>query len=196
MNLSTYFNARSDIWDKEVAEKDTGKLKRMAERLGLEPGFRVLDVGTGTGVFLPYMLNIIGKEGSIVALDIAEEMLKKAQEKNFGDNIEYLNADIEDVPLDGGQFDGVVCYSTFPHFQDKPKALGEIKRVLKNGGKVIICHTSSRAHINGIHSSLPEVRHDLLPDVSDMHLLLAAAGFGEILVEEDSESYFASGVKV
>jgi ubiquinone/menaquinone biosynthesis C-methylase UbiE len=196
MELSKYFNDRADIWDENVAEKDTGKLTEMARRLGLEPGWKVLDVGTGTGVFLPYILNAIGEKGSVVALDIADEMLKKAKAKNFGGNIKYLNADIMDVPLDDKMFDCVICYSSFPHFRDKKKALSEINRVMKNGGKLVVCHTSSRDHINGIHSQLPEVKDDLLPDVSDMHLMLTDAGFGDIRIEEDAESYLASAVKL
>lgn len=196
MELKQFFNDRANTWDENVAEKDTGKLTEMAGRLELETGWKVLDVGTGTGVFLPYILSAIGETGSIVALDIAEEMLKKAREKNFGSNIKYLNADIMDVPLDNEMFDCVICYSSFPHFRDKKKALREINRVVKSGGRLVICHTSSRDHINEIHGQLPEVKDDMLPDVSDMHLMLTDAGFGEIRIEEDSESYLASAVKL
>ncbi len=195
MVLKSYFNDRADTWDENVAEKDAAKLEKMAERLGLRPGSKVLDVGTGTGVFLPYILGKIGAGGQIVALDIAEEMLKKAQAKDFGRNIEYLNADVIDIPLDGGIFDFVICYSSFPHFQDKPGALREMGRVMKNGGRLVICHTSSRAHINEIHSQLPDVTNDLLPDVSDIHLMLSKAGFDEIKIEDGNESYLASAVK-
>ncbi|MFC1900326.1 class I SAM-dependent methyltransferase [Chloroflexota bacterium] len=195
MELKTYFNDRADIWDQNVAEKDTGKLQSMVERLGLEAGWKVLDVGTGTGVFLPYILGAISDSGSIVGLDIAEEMLKKAQEKNFSNNIEYLNADIVDVPLDDETFNCVICYSSFPHFRDKQKALREINRVMKNGGRLLVCHTSSRDHINGIHSQFPEVKDDLLPDGDEMRSLLLTAGFGEIKIEDDSESYLACATK-
>ncbi len=196
MELRKFFNDRADMWDENVAEKDTDKLAEMAERLGLEPGWKVLDVGTGTGVFLPYILNGIGETGSVVALDVAEEMLKKAMEKDFGGNIKYLNADVMRIPLDDEMFDCVICYSAFPHFRDKNKALNEISRVMKNGGRLFVCHTSSRDHINGIHSQLPEVKDDLLPDVSDMHMMLSAAGFGDIRIEEDSESYLACAIKL
>ena len=193
--LRDYFNSRAGTWDEHVAEKDAGKLARMAEKLELAPGSVILDVGTGTGVFLPYLLQCIGDEGKVVALDIAEEMLEKAREKNPGDNIEFLNANIADIPLEGEMFDGIVCYSSFPHFQDKHRALGEMKRVMKNGGRVFICHTSSRAHINGIHANIPLMKDDILPDIEAMYRLLKDAGFSSIHVEEDGESYFARAVK-
>ncbi|MFC2070978.1 class I SAM-dependent methyltransferase [Chloroflexota bacterium] len=195
MSLRTYFNDRADIWDENVAEKDIGKLERMAERLELKPGSKVLDVGTGTGIFLPFILNSIGENGQVVALDIAEEMLKKAQAKGFGHNIEYLNADVIDIPLESGIFDCVICYSSFPHFRDKLKALTEINRVMKSGGRLLVCHTSSRAHINEIHTQLPDVKDDLLPDSDKMRSVLSAAGFGKIKIEDKSDNYLASAVK-
>jgi ubiquinone/menaquinone biosynthesis C-methylase UbiE len=193
--LRDYFNSKADIWDENIAEKDTGKLNVMAERLGLKSGSTILDVGTGTGIFLPYLLKCIGENGKIVALDLAEDMLAKAVAKNPGVNVEYLNADITDVPLEGEKFDAVVSYSSFPHFQDKPKALAEMKRVTKPGGRVYICHTSSRAHINEIHSAIPLMTGDLLPDADEMRQLLLEAGFISIVVEEGGESYFASAEK-
>ena len=190
--LREYFNGKADIWDEEVAEKDTSKLVRMAGRLDLEPGAVILDVGTGTGVFLPYLLESIGTNGKVVAIDIAEEMLARAKAKELGRNIEYLQADIDDTPLDGEMFDSIVCYSSVPHIQDKLKALAEMKRVMKGGGRLLICHTSSRAHINEIHSQIPEVAGDTVPDGDEMRSILSAAGFDRIKIEEDTESYLAS----
>jgi ubiquinone/menaquinone biosynthesis C-methylase UbiE len=193
--LREYFNSRADTWDKNIAEKDTNKLTGMAERLELKPGSVVLDVGTGTGVFLPYLLKNIGKNGKIVALDLAEEMLAKAMAKYSAENVEYLHADIMDIPVYEEMFDSVVCYSSFPHFQDKHKALTEIRRVMKPGGRVFVCHTSSRDHINGMHSTLPGVENDLLPAPDEMRMLYSNAGLTVVKIEEDSESYLAVGEK-
>jgi len=193
--LRAYFNERSAIWDKTIAEKDTTKLEQMVQRIKLKPGSMVLDVGTGTGVFLPYLFSSIGKKGRIVALDIAEEMLKKARAKGFDGSIDYIQADITEIPLRDEIFDSVVCYSSFPHFQDKSRALTETKRVLKSGGRLLICHTSSRVEINEVHSQIPVVENDILPDSVRMRLLLSTAGFIEIKVEDNSESYLASAEK-
>ena len=193
--LREYFNSRADTWDENIAEKDTNKLTGMAERLELKPGSVVLDVGTGTGVFLPYLLKNIGKNGKIVALDLAEEMLAKAMAKYSAENVEYLHADIMDIPVYEEMFDSVVCYSSFPHFQDKHKALTEIRRVMKPGGRVFVCHTSSRDHINEIHSTLPGVENDLLPAPDEMRMLFSNAGFTVVKIEEDAESYLAVGEK-
>jgi ubiquinone/menaquinone biosynthesis C-methylase UbiE len=194
--FKAYFNERASIWDENIAEKDTTKLQCMAKRLNIKPGSLVLDVGTGTGIFIPYLLRSIGDTGRIVALDFAEEMLKKAMAKGFKGNISYLQADINRIPLLDNIFDYVVCYSSFPHFQDKLRVLAEIKRVLKPDGKLLICHTSSRADINHIHHQIELMKKDTLPDSKEMESLLSAAGFTGIKVEDNSGSYLASGMKL
>ena len=173
----------------------TDALERMVERLNIEPGSTVLDVGTGTGVFIAFLLSKIGRNGHIVTLDLAEEMLRKAMAKGFNGNIDYLCADVTDIPLDNEIFDTVVCYSSFPHFQDKPSVLIEISRVMKKGGRLLICHTASRTQINEIHSQIPVVRNDTIPDGDEMQLMLSAAGFAEIKIDDNSDSYLASARK-
>jgi len=193
--LREYFNQKAAVWDETVAEKDTAKLERMAKRLNLKSGSTALDVGTGTGVFLPFILEKIGNNGRIVALDIAEEMLTRAQSKGYTGNIDYLCADVMDIPLDNETFDAVVCYSSFPHFQDKPRALAELCRVIKRGGRLSICHTKSRVEINNIHSHIDAVCNDTIPGTDEVRSMLSAAGFTEILVNDKSTSYFASALK-
>ena len=190
-----YFNSKADTWDGTVAEKDADKLEQMAKRLNLKPGFTVLDIGTGTGAFLPFLLARIGGGGRMIALDVADEMLLRARAKGFDGNVDYLCADVGDVPVGDGLFEVIVCYSSFPHFQDKPRALAEMYRVIKSGGRLLICHTSSRVAINEIHRQLPAVKNDTIPDGDEMQLMLSAAGFIEIRIEDNSDSYLVSAKK-
>lgn len=194
MTVREYFNSKAPVWDELIAEKDGAKLGALAARLGVASGSWVLDVGTGTGVFVPYLLERMNG-GRLVCVDIAEEMLKRARAKNFTGNVDYLHGDVTRLPLVEGIFDAVVCYSSFPHFQDKPRALAEIRRVLKEGGRLFICHTASREEINSIHRSIPAVKEDVLPDGAEMYQMLRAAGFGGIEVEDTPGGYFAAAVK-
>lgn len=191
----TYFNGKAENWDEKIAEKDTSRLEDMAGRLDIKPGSKVLDVGTGTGIFVPFLLTRIGSKGRLVCLDFAEEMLQKARAKDFKGNIEYVCADIASTRFADETFDTVVCYSSFPHFRDKPEALKEIKRVLKRGGKLCICHTASRVSINQIHQQIPELSHDIIPVEKEMRQLLSSAGFTGITIVEGTNSYLASATK-
>jgi ubiquinone/menaquinone biosynthesis C-methylase UbiE len=193
--IKTYFSRMAAVWDETVAENDQAKLRLMAERLKIGSGSRVLDVGTGTGVFIPFLLSKVGNLGQIVALDIAEEMLRRARAKGFNGIVAYLNADVVNIPLPDETFDSVVCYSSFPHFQDKAKALDEIYRVTGSGGSLFICHTSSRDAVNEIHRSIPEVENDLIPDADEMQVMLANAGFIDVKIEDYRENYLCCARK-
>jgi len=193
--IRVYFNQKAAIWDETVAERDIAKLERIARCLNIKPGSTVLDVGTGTGVLIPFLLSEMGKNGQVVSLDLAEEMLRKARAKSFNGNVYYLHADVTSIPLGEEIFDIVVCYSSFPHFQDKPKALAEIKRVTKSGGGLFICHTSSRVRINQIHRQIPAVANDIIPDKDEMQLMLSMAGFTDIGIDDNHQSYLARARK-
>jgi len=187
-----YFNHSAGIWDETSTETDRNKLGLMAQQLNIMPGDKVLDVGTGTGVFLPFLF---ARSGHVVALDFAEEMLRRARAKGFNGRVDYLHADVTNLPLRDNLFDVTVCYSSFPHFQDKPAALAEIKRVTRCGGRLFICHTSSRAEINQVHSHVSTLARDLIPDGDEMQAMLALAGFIGVEIEDGNESYLARASK-
>lgn len=192
--IRAHFNQKAARWDETSSERDVTRLERMAKRLKIKPDSIVLDVGTGTGAFIPFLLREIGKGGRIIALDFAEKMLERARAKGFNGNIDYLCADVTNIPQRNKIFDIIVCYSSFPHFQDKPRALAEMNRVIKRGGRLLICHTSSRASINEIHRQIPAVENDIIPDEGEMRNILLRAGFTKIKID-DSESYLACARK-
>lgn len=190
-----FFNSRAATWDEKVAEKDASRLEAMLARIAISPGDTVLDVGTGTGVFVPFLLRKIGATGRLVCLDFARGMLDIARGKKFRGNISFLCADIEDSGLPDGVFNAVVCYSVFPHFRDKSRALTEMNRVLRENGRLFIGHTSSRRAINDIHRGLPEVCDHLFPENDEMQHLLAAAGFADIDISDGQEHHYVSARK-
>lgn len=190
-----YFNRMANRWDETSAEKDGHKLESLVQNLNILPGSTVLDVGTGTGVLLPFLWAKMGERGKLVALDFAEEMLTRAKTKNFPGNIEYICADIGSVPKPDASFEAVICYSCFPHFRDKLKSLCEIYRLLKAGGSLFICHTSSRAKINSVHRQVVALSKDLIPEAEEMDRLLKTAGFGNVQILETKTSYLVTAMK-
>ena len=142
------------------------RLREIVAGLTIAPGAAVLDVGCGTGVLLPLLRERNGN-GHVVALDLSGEMLKRALGK--GQPAIYVQGDAESLPLPEGIFDWVICNAVFPHFSDKSRALGELRRVLRAGGHLVICHTASRQAINEFHRSVGGVvAHDAIPGEGEM----------------------------
>ena len=81
MNHREFFNRMAPQWDEQVRH-DACKLSRIVTALSLQPGERVLDIGTGTGVMLPYLRQALGMLGELTAIDVAEEMLARARAKH------------------------------------------------------------------------------------------------------------------
>ena len=192
MNRRQFFDRAAVEWDASEVEETHARLREIVAGLGIEPGSTVLDVGTGTGVLVPLLLEATDGKGQIVALDFSGEMLRRAQAK--GHPVAYVQGDAQRLPFPAYTFDWVICNAVFPHFPDKQRALGEISRVLRKGGRLVICHTASRQAINKFHHSAGGiVAHDTIPDEKVMRQLLREAGLGEVRVWDEPDRYLALG---
>jgi ubiquinone/menaquinone biosynthesis C-methylase UbiE len=190
MQLQEYFDQLAPTWDRELTPERLQCLSNIVRELGIKPGYCVLDIGSGTGVLLPFLITAVGDEGKIVALDFAAEMLVQAQAKNFPPMVEFAQADVLAIPLPDNSVELAICNSAFPHFADKGKALKEIARVLKNNGSLVICHTMSRETLNRLHQSIGGiVASDLLPDESQLRGLIKQAGLKITRFEDKPERY-------
>lgn len=190
-----YFNQKAGEWDSLLSEETIQCLSTIIKELAIKPGSHILDVGTGTGVLLPFLVEAAGKDGRVVALDIAEEMLARAKAKNI-ENVEYVLGDITCTPFEDNTFDEIICNSCFPHVIDKPQALREMVRLLKPGGRLVICHPMSREAVNELHKSIGGVvGNDLLPDDQEMQNLCRQAGLEEVNVVNTQEKYVLTARK-
>lgn len=196
MQLQEYFDQLAPTWDRELTRERLKCLGDIVKELGIEPGCHVLDIGSGTGVLLPFLIAELGGEGKILALDFSAEMLVQAQAKNFPPIVEFAQADVLDIPLPDNSADLAICNSAFPHFGDKVKALKEIARVLRNNGRLVICHTMSREMLNRLHQSIGgAVANDLLPDEFQLRRLIKQAGLRITHFEDSPERYLVIAEK-
>ena len=111
----------------------------MLDLADIRTGNRVLDVAAGTGDQTLLVARRVGQNGYVLAIDISTGMLTKAAEaiRTAGlTNVETRIMDAEDLDLDADSFDVVICRLGLHTFPNPPKAMGEMRRVVKPGGKV------------------------------------------------------------
>ncbi|MBU4372225.1 MAG: methyltransferase domain-containing protein [Proteobacteria bacterium] len=178
-----------DMWYKDPAtgrhDKHEKDLDRLFSLLPLKPGDHVLDAGCGSGVLVPSILERITSTGILYELDFADKMIETNRSLHEGDNIRFILADAENAPLDDASCDVVICFSCFPHFHDKEKAMTTLSRILKPRGIFAVSHFDSSEGINKHHGSCHAVMHDHLPDEAAMRALLQTADLGiDVFIDE------------
>ena len=100
-------------------------------------GHRVLDLGSGTGYPALLTAQVVGPQGSVIGIDLAEQMLAAAERKasRLGlSNVTFRTGDVTQLPFERESFDAVTSRFCLMFLPDIPKAAAEIARVLKPGG--------------------------------------------------------------
>jgi demethylmenaquinone methyltransferase/2-methoxy-6-polyprenyl-1,4-benzoquinol methylase len=179
----------AETWD-DRCRHDPERINEILDMLRIRAGDAVLDVGTGTGVLIPFLLERIGPKGRITAVDMAENMIRIAERKLPHENVCYMVADVLTTCFSPSSFDVILCYSVLPHFEDQRSAARQLASSLRAGGTLAICHSQGRDHINALHKTVsPAVAHDHLPEAQVVAAYLVEAGC-EILRVVDTERLF------
>lgn len=195
---SAFFDRLAGDWD-ETVEHEPNKLERIVRLLDLKPGDTVLDVGCGTGVMVPYLLERVGENGGIVAVDISPKMVEVAVKKfppgKYG-NVKFVAADINEMRFEN-DFDAVLCYSCFPHFRDQRTTIQRLVHGLKTCGTLAVAHSESRDAINAMHAGGPEeVRGDYLPAANEITEMMKDAGLVVTEMIDGEEMFVLTGNKL
>jgi arsenite methyltransferase len=176
----------------------------------LNAGDVVLDLGSGGGIDVLLSAKRVGPTGKVYGLDMTDEMLALANEnkrKARADNVEFLQGEIEDIPLPDNSVDVIISNCVINLSADKDLVLREAFRVLKPGGRFAVSDVVTRGLIS------PEIRKNVLLWVgcvagaledTEYRAKLSAAGFEAIEIEptriyrvEDAREFLsAEGVNV
>lgn len=163
-----------------------------------QPGEQVLDLACGTGIVARQAAPWVGADGRIVGLDLNPGMLAVAgaAAAREGLTIEWQEGRMEALPFADGEFDLVLCQHGLQFSPERPQAVTEMRRVLRDGGRVGIAAWQG-LELHSFWATFNEAlnRHLGIPALAapfslasseELHGLLADAGFREIVIEPRS----------
>ena len=107
----------------------------------LQPGERVLDLGSGAGTDSLVAAQMVGPEGRVTGIDMTPEMLDKARrgaEAMRAANVEFVEGEVESLPFPDESFDVVISNGVIDLVPDKDAVFREIFRILEPGGRIQI----------------------------------------------------------
>jgi ubiquinone/menaquinone biosynthesis C-methylase UbiE len=169
----------------------------LVDHVALQPGERVLDVACGTGVVARVAAERVGADGRVAALDLNPGMLAvaKALPAVVGAKIDWWEGSALALPFPVASFDVVLCQFGLQFFPDRPTALTEIRRVLKDGGRVglsvfgpiehnpaTFALANALDHHLGTEASLAKRTEHALADTDTLRQLLIGSGFHDVVI--------------
>src|SRR3990172_8460416 len=127
--------------DGRLTEATAPVTRRLLELAGLAPGQRVLDIACGTGEPALPAAEVVGAQGYVLGTDLSEKMLSVAQDKARARglaNVEFRQVDGEEVDVEAGTFDAVLCRWGIMFMPEPLRCLRQAHRALKPGGRIAV----------------------------------------------------------
>ncbi|HET7925846.1 MAG TPA: bifunctional demethylmenaquinone methyltransferase/2-methoxy-6-polyprenyl-1,4-benzoquinol methylase UbiE, partial [Rhodanobacteraceae bacterium] len=154
---------------------------------GVREGDAVLDLAGGTGDIAALLLPRVGARGAVVVGDINAEMLRVGRNRMLDRGnvrgLDYAQLDAEALPFPDRSFDCVTMAFGLRNVTHKERALAEIHRVLKIGGRALILEFS-------------RVRAEILKPLYDFHSFEVLPRLGRLIAnDEESYRYLAESIR-
>lgn len=179
-----YFNENVDLFEPPLPKGVPERLKATVKASGLARGEKVLDVGTGTGILIAFILKHAPSE--IHACDLAKNMLRLVKGKY--PRVTTHQCDVKDMRLPDESLDVVFINACFSNIMDKSGSLKNLHRMLRPKGRLVISHPLGREFIVELKKHTP-FHLDLLPDKADAKTLLEPHGFEITIFRDEPEFY-------
>ena len=179
--IRKFFDSHAGSWDADM-EDASSKINIILD--GIEPleGMDILDIGAGTGVLVPYLLE--RKAGHITECDISSEMIEVNKRKYSGlKEVSHIAGDASEMDFPH-LYDRIIIYNAFPHFSDRPKLIANLAAQLKKDGSLVIAHSRSCAELDVHHSSISTEIYSHLGKAEEIAYLLKD-GFRDVTYQDE-----------
>ncbi len=158
------------------------------QHTGLKAGDHVLDLAGGTGDLTIYLSKQVGPTGEVVLSDINPAMLEEGRarliDKGIAGNIQFVEANAEELPFDDNSFHCVTMAFGLRNVTDQNRALASIYRVLKPGGRLLVLEFSKPV-APGLNKLYDFYSFNILPKMGKL-----------IANDEDSYRYLAESIRM
>jgi predicted methyltransferase len=163
----------------EPGRDDWQMPEEVVEHLDCRPGMTVVDLGAGTGYFVGYLSEAVGRQGSVLALDTDRSMVDRMNARIERDGLRNVKPGMisaEDPALSPRSVDRILIVNTWHHISDRVAYAEKLRATLRPGGLLLVVDFT----IESPHGPPPQMR--LTDDT--VRRELEAAGFATELLEE------------
>lgn len=184
----SFFNSCAADWDKNTVS-NSDVISQILDIAEIGEGKSVLDVACGTGVLFDSYIS--RKVAHLTAIDISDEMVKKAKEKY--PNVEAVVGDAESYNFNT-KFDSIVIYNAFPHFIDSDSLFKNLSKHLSVGARLTVAHGMSREAVLACHANKAKpISKELIPAEKLAGQMMRYVNVDTVI--SDSSMYVVSGTK-
>jgi len=156
----------------DAPERDAWqKPDQVVAQMAIEPGMTVADIGAGTGYFLPHLSRAVGAGGTVLGLDIEQDMVRYMTERAARENLANVQARQvpgDDPQLAAGSVDRILIVNTWHHIPDRERYAARLASALRPGGAIHVVDYTLETERG------PPKKHRLAPDLVAREL--ASAG--------------------
>ncbi len=173
-----------------------------AQKSETKPGEICIDLGSGRGTDVLRLAEEVGSGGFVYGVDVTEEMVRIATStasKMGVENVKFILADLEQIPLEGEIADLIISNCTLNHVSNKSKVWREIYRLLKNGGRFVISDIFSSEPVPEEYASDPVAVAECWAGSitrAEYIEIIKKTGFKDFRILEESKPYPKGKIEV
>lgn len=157
-----YFDGNVDFFRQPIPAEISQRTREIVALANLSSSMRVLDVGTGVGVLIPYFIDSGIPAEAIRGCDLSAEMLTEARKRH--PKVNFWQGDILEYNPENIRFDAIFINACFGNFFDQYAAFRHCAELLASKGKIVISHPLGNGFVGRLKEQDPLLVLSLLPE--------------------------------